>query len=164
MATIDFLVGFTLAVSFGSLVEYTVHRLMHSGKVLKIRHAKHHRNRDGQGWWGEFVDYFVPGLVIVWVGFLSSIPAGLGFAAGLLAYAAFAAYAHQVQHENPELVFWMVRPVHFIHHRENMWRENFGIALDIWDRIFATYREAEWVPQRRAREYPLSSYLGIRWY
>ncbi len=164
MATIELLIAFSLAVLVGSLVEYTVHRLMHSGKILKVRHAKHHRNLNGQGWWGEFVDYFLPGLAIIWVGFLFSVPAGVGFAVGSFAYAAFAAYAHQVQHENPELVFWLPRPVHHLHHRENMWRGNFGIALDVWDRLFDTYREVEWIPQRRARDYPLTSYFGIRWY
>jgi sterol desaturase/sphingolipid hydroxylase (fatty acid hydroxylase superfamily) len=164
IAVSQFVIAFSFAVVFGSLVEYFVHRWMHDGKVLKIRHAKHHRNLDGQGWWGEFKDYFLPGLAIIWVGFLVSIPAGLGFATGALGYAAFAAYAHQVQHERPELVFWLPRPVHYLHHRENMWRHNFGISLDIWDRLFATYKPVDWQPERRARDYPLKSFVDITWY
>jgi sterol desaturase/sphingolipid hydroxylase (fatty acid hydroxylase superfamily) len=136
---------------------------MHTGYLLKKRHAKHHRNLAGQGWWGEFTDYVVPGIAIIWVGFPFSVPAGLGFAVGALAYAAFAAYAHQVQHENPDLVFWLPRPVHYLHHRDNMWRGNFGISLDLWDRVFATYRAVEWRPERSPRAYPFRRYFDIRW-
>lgn len=160
---VQFCVAFITALIVGSLVEYVAHRWMHDGKVLKVRHAKHHRNLEGQGWFGEFKDYATPGLAIIWVGFLVSWPAGIGFALGALGYAAFAAYAHQVQHERPELVFWLPRPVHYLHHRENMWRHNFGISLDIWDRVFATYKPVEWQPDQRARDYPLRSYLDITW-
>jgi sterol desaturase/sphingolipid hydroxylase (fatty acid hydroxylase superfamily) len=160
---IHFSVAFTAALVVGSFAEYIVHRLMHDGKVLKIRHAKHHRNADGQGWAGEFWDYFAPGIAIIWLGFLHSIAAGFGFAFGCFAYASFAAYAHQVQHENAELVFWLPRPVHHLHHRENMWQHNFGISLDIWDRVLGTYKKVEWSPERRARDYPVSAFLNIRW-
>jgi sterol desaturase/sphingolipid hydroxylase (fatty acid hydroxylase superfamily) len=78
-------------------------------------------------------------------------------------YAAFAAYAHQLQHEKPELVFWLGRPVHHLHHRDNMWRDNFGISLDIWDRVFATYKAAEWRPDHPPNGYPLRRYVDIRW-
>jgi sterol desaturase/sphingolipid hydroxylase (fatty acid hydroxylase superfamily) len=158
-----FAVAFLTALVVGSFLEYIVHRLMHDGKVLKTRHAKHHRNAAGQGWLGEFQDYFVPGLVIIGVGFLHSIPSGVGFALGCLTYAGFAAYAHQVQHENAELVFWMPRPVHYLHHRDNMWRHNFGISLDVWDRLLGTYKEVDWRPERRARDYPVSAFIKIRW-
>ena len=47
--------------------------LMHKGKFLSKRHVKHHRNFEAQGWWGEFTDYSLPGLLIVWAGFLHSI-------------------------------------------------------------------------------------------
>ena len=60
--------------------------------------------------------------MLLWVGL------GIGFAVGAFAYAAFAAYAHQLQHEHPELVFWMARPVHTVHHKHQQWRHNFGIA------------------------------------
>lgn len=158
-----FTLAFSIALVFGSLVEYLVHRLMHDGKVLATRHARHHRNAAGQGWLGEFRDYLVPGLAIIWVGFLHSTAAGVGFALGCFAFAAFAAYAHQVQHENAELVFWLPRPVHHLHHRDNMWRHNFGISLDVWDRLLGTYKVVDWTPGRRARDYPLSAFVRIRW-
>ena len=63
----------------------------------------------------------------------------------------------------PLISFWLPRPVHYLHHRENMWRHNFGISLDIWDRVFATYKPVGWQPDQRARDYPLRSYLDITW-
>jgi sterol desaturase/sphingolipid hydroxylase (fatty acid hydroxylase superfamily) len=160
---LHFPIACAFALLLGSLVEYIAHRLMHDGKLLKLRHARHHRNPAGQGWFGEFKDYLLPGLSIIWLGFLVSVGAGIGFALGCTAYAAFAAYAHQLQHERPELVFWMPRPVHFLHHRDNMWRHNFGISVDIWDRVFGTYRAAEWQPTDRASITSLRTYLDITW-
>ena len=77
------LIGIALVIGLllGSFVEYAVHRLMHRGTFLVKRHARHHRNFEAQGWWGEFSDYALPGLLIAWLGFLVSIPAGTGFAA-----------------------------------------------------------------------------------
>ena len=37
-------------------------------------------------------------------------------------------------------------PTHYVHHKFNMWHYNFGMALDIWDRVFRTYKP---VPQWR---------------
>ena len=137
--TLDFTVALVIGLLLGSFVEYTVHRLMHKGKFLSKRHAKHHRNFEAQGWWGEFTDFSLPGLLIAWAGFLVSISAGIGFALGTVGYAAFAAYAHQIQHEKPEIAFWLGAPIHYLHHRENMWHHNFGIGVSIWDRMMGTY-------------------------
>ena len=60
------------------------------------------------------------------------------------AYIAFAAYSHTVQHENPTMCTWMKMPVHYAHHEGNMWRHNFGIGVDWWDRVFGTYKEFDW--------------------
>jgi sterol desaturase/sphingolipid hydroxylase (fatty acid hydroxylase superfamily) len=98
-ATLEFTTDLLIGLLLGSFVEYAVHRLMHMGKFMGPRHAKHHRGFESQGWWGEFTDYSPPGELIVWAGFLVSVPAGTGFAFGTIGYAAFAAYAHQVQHE-----------------------------------------------------------------
>jgi sterol desaturase/sphingolipid hydroxylase (fatty acid hydroxylase superfamily) len=150
-AFLDFSIALVIGLLLGSFVEYTVHRLMHKGKFLGKRHAKHHRNFEAQGWWGEFTDYSFPGLLIAWAGFLLSIPAGI------------AAYAHQIQHEKPDLAFWLGAPIHFLHHRENMWHHNFGIGVSIWDRMLGTYKAADWQPERRFRDYPLSEFVSIRW-
>jgi len=68
-----------------------------------------------------------------------------------------------VQHEKPDLAFWLGSPIHYLHHRENMWHHNFGIGVSIWDRLFGTYRVADWQPERRARDYPLREFIDIRW-
>ncbi len=163
-ALIEAVAALVSALGLGTLVEYSVHRLMHQGKMLGKKHAQHHQQGDGQGWWGEFLDYYLPSLLIVWIGFLYSPAAGIGFAVGATAYAAFAAYAHQLQHERPELVFWLPRPVHYLHHKHKMWKHNFGISVDIWDRVFGTYRPEVWQPKRRPFEYPLSAFVRIKWF
>jgi sterol desaturase/sphingolipid hydroxylase (fatty acid hydroxylase superfamily) len=161
---IEGILAFLFAIVLGTFIEYAVHRLMHFGAFLQRKHAKHHQAGHGQGWLGEFSDYFLPSLLIIWIGFPFSIALGIGFAIGAFVYAGMAAYAHQVQHENPDLVFWLRRPVHHLHHKHKMWKHNFGILVDFWDRVFGTYRREDWQPSKRLREYPLSSFLKIRWY
>ena len=154
--------AFLIALVVGSLVEYWGHRAMHSF-LLKKKHVLHHKEGGAQGWFWEFVDYVVGACFLLPAGFIYSVEAGIGFAAGALGYAAFAAYAHQLQHERPELCFWMVRPVHQIHHGEQMWRHNFGIGVDIWDRVFGTYNKGEWVtPKERSRS-SLWKFFQIKW-
>ncbi len=157
-------IAFVLAFIFGSLVEYVVHRLMHAGKLFHKTHAKHHQLGEGQGWLLEFKDYILPGLAIIWFGFLVTVPAGMGFAAGCTVYAALAAYAHQVQHEKPELVFWMQQPVHHLHHSKKMWHHNFGILVDVWDRVFGTYKRFDEEPQREHPKLTMASYFKIKWF
>lgn len=158
-----------LALFIGTLVEYVVHRLMHAGKFFYKIHAQHHQVGQGQGWFWEFKDYYLPSLPVSIIGFLifyfaSSFAAGISFAIGCLLYAALAAYAHQVQHEKPELCFWMKRPVHHIHHNGKMWHHNFGILVDFWDRVFGTYKPvdppADYVPEKHS----ISAYFKIKWF
>jgi len=132
--------------------------------MLGKKHAEHHRDGWGQGWLGEFGDYFLPTLLVIWVGFLYSLPAGIGWALGGSVYAALAAYAHQLQHENPDLVFWMPRPVHYLHHKHHMWKTNFGILVDWWDRVFGTYKHVEWQRTRPIRCHGLRGFFRISWF
>src|SRR5262245_39685990 len=163
-------VSFLAALMTGTIVEYGVHRMMHRGKLLGKFHAEHHRDGWGQGVWGEFRDYFLGSLPVTAAGSTACYfgfdawPGAAGFALGATCYAALAAYAHQLQHECPELVFWLRRPVHHLHHKHRMWKHNFGITFDFWDRVFGTYKAAEWTPERKPRDYPLISYLKIKWY
>jgi sterol desaturase/sphingolipid hydroxylase (fatty acid hydroxylase superfamily) len=152
-----------LAFVIGTLVEYTVHRLMHGRVLLYKKHAEHHRDGWGQGWLGEFGDYFIPCIPVCWLGFLISVPVGIGWALGGFLYAAFAAYAHQLQHENPDMVFWMPRPVHYLHHEHHMWHHNFGIAVDWWDRVFGTYQHVEWKRTKPMREHGFRALFRITW-
>jgi sterol desaturase/sphingolipid hydroxylase (fatty acid hydroxylase superfamily) len=154
----------------GTFVEYSVHRLMHVGKLLGKKHAEHHRDGWGQGWFGEFWDYFTGTAPLLLAGalaaifLLESVSAAVGWVSGGLVYAFLAAYAHQVQHERPELVFWLKRPVHHLHHKHHMWKHNFGILVDFWDRLFGTYRVEEWQPEKRPFQHPLRSFLQIKWF
>ena len=165
--TLHLLLSLATAFLVGTLVEYIVHRLMHARIFLYKIHAQHHQANQGQGWLMEFKDYFLPSLPVLVIGsalfwFLLSVAAGIGFALGCLFYAAAAAYAHQVQHENPDLCFWMPQPVHHLHHHGKMWHHNFGILVDWWDRVFGTYKKVEW--ERPERKQPLSSYFKIKWF
>ena len=164
MELVEFGVACFLALIVGTFVEYLVHRMMHSGAMLRKKHAKHHQAGFGQGWFGEFADYFLPSIIILWLGLLYSVWAGIGFAVGGIIYAAMAAYAHQVQHENPELVFWMKRPVHHLHHHHKMWKHNFGILVDIWDRVFGTYKVVDWKPEKRPFQHSILSFFRIKWF
>jgi sterol desaturase/sphingolipid hydroxylase (fatty acid hydroxylase superfamily) len=162
--------AFLFALFLGTFLEYAVHRLMHRGKMLGKKHAEHHKDGWGQGWAGEFWDYFSGSFVVLLGGslaayfLLESVAAAVGYAVGCVTYVAAAAYAHQVQHERPELVFWMKRPVHYLHHKHHMWKHNFGILVDFWDRIFGTYRAEPWAPERRGLQNPLRSFVQIHWF
>ena len=42
-----------------------------------------------------------------------------------------------------------------------MWNYNFGISIDLWDRVFGTYKDVEWNPERK--RHSLKSYFQIKW-
>ena len=90
-----------------------------------------------------------------------SLTVGLGWAIGAVVYAAFSAYAHQLQHENPRKCFWMKMPVHYVHHKYGMWHHNFGLGVDWWDHVFGTYKPVEWPAED---DIPEASMLAVRWW
>ncbi len=134
------------AFVLGTFVEYWGHRLMHMGYLLKKHHAKHHQHGSGQGWLGEFRDYGLPTLVFAALVGWFLPEEGLGLLIGGVGYAAIAAYAHQVQHEQPHLAWWMAQKQHTVHHYHWEWHHNFGITVDWWDRVFGTYKQHEPLP------------------
>jgi sterol desaturase/sphingolipid hydroxylase (fatty acid hydroxylase superfamily) len=69
-----------------------------------------------------------------------------------------------VQHEKPELVFWLPRPVHHLHHSQKMWHHNFGILVDFWDRVFGTYKPVDPQPHEPRPRVTLLSYFQIKWF
>ena len=161
------LATFVVAFFLASMGEYWTHRLMHLRKVLAEVHREHHKKNTGQGVLGELIDYYrggIPGLLVfavpLWL--FVAPPTGVAFLAGGLCYGAFAAYAHQLQHENPGKCFWMKMPVHYVHHKYNMWHHNFGIGVDIWDRAFGTYKVAEWQTSEE-RAAPARGMLHVKW-
>ncbi|NJL23348.1 MAG: sterol desaturase family protein [Leptolyngbyaceae cyanobacterium SM1_3_5] len=151
------------AFVFASLVEYWLHRLMHVSPKVGARHRDHHRRNEAQGVLWEFRDYVVGSAIAMFAVFLFSREGGIGWLLGALAYAAFSAYAHQLQHENPRKCFWMKMPVHYVHHKYGMWNHNFGLAVDWWDHVFGTYKSVEWLTEDELQR-PDRSYLELRWW
>lgn len=128
--------GFVL----GTLLEYWVHRAMHWGWLFSKRHREHHRDGWGQGFWPELRTYVLPSIPVLVPPYLIDVRSGVAWTTGCVGFAVFASYAHQLQHDSPAACRWMAMPVHYVHHRDQMWRHNFGMAVDWWDRVFRTYR------------------------
>ena len=129
---------------FASLAEYWAHRLLHAVRWLGKTHREHHARGTGQGRAAGVLGLLQRHLVDD-VAAVSHQPAQrhrLG--AGRNGFALFSAFAHQLQHENPKKCFWMKMPLHYVHHTHNQWHHNFGMALDIWDRVFGTYKPLNW--------------------
>jgi sterol desaturase/sphingolipid hydroxylase (fatty acid hydroxylase superfamily) len=144
------------ALFLGTLAEYFVHRFMHWGIIYPKGHKYHHESGDPRTYLRDFIDYGTGAVLVGWLGFSISVPVGIGWALGAFAYAGIASYAHQLQHANANLVFWMPRPVHRLHHVYGMTSHNFGILVDWWDRLFGTYLPVEWPrppARRRFRDY-----------
>jgi sterol desaturase/sphingolipid hydroxylase (fatty acid hydroxylase superfamily) len=155
---------FILTFLFSSFLEYWLHRLMHISPWFgkNTCHYTHHHNNQAVGVAWEFRNYCTA-LLFLCPTFLISRSVGIIVLFSGLVYAAFAAYAHQVQHDNPTKCFWMKMPVHYIHHKHNHWHHNFGIAVDWWDRIFATYKSVEW-PTEEELNQPERELLQIKWW
>lgn len=162
-----FLAGVLVGGLLGSLTEYWVHVLMHRRILLGRTHRNHHREPDGENWFKQFA-YYVLGsagpLAAVVGGTWAAgvLPVGVGVAVGGVGWAAWVAYAHTLQHERPELVFWMPRPVHHLHHKHEMARHNFGLSVDWWDRVFGTYKPMPWERPDGVR-FSVRALLRIRW-
>jgi sterol desaturase/sphingolipid hydroxylase (fatty acid hydroxylase superfamily) len=140
-----FLFGFIL----GSFLEYWIHRLMHMYPIFgnKITaHYGHHRSNTTKGFVGDFLDFGLVALLTL-PAFLVSLSVGITIFLGTLAFSAFAAYAHQIQHYTPSKCFWMKMPVHYVHHQNNQWDANFGLGVDWWDHVFGTYKPVDLATQ-----------------
>ncbi len=169
MTTVLLGVGLAGGLLSGTLGEYLMHRAMHARRALGERHARHHRLGFGQGWLGELIDYAGGGLpggvalaaILTWV--TGSPSFGGGFFTGVLLHLVFAAYAHQLQHERPELVFWMRKPVHYLHHEHGLWHHNFGISTPLWDHVFGTYQELPFEGRTARSTARFADYFAIDW-
>jgi sterol desaturase/sphingolipid hydroxylase (fatty acid hydroxylase superfamily) len=138
---------FIFAFIFGSFLEYWVHRLMHISPKFGngiTAHYGHHRSNTAKGFLGDWLDFSLVSLLVL-PAFLVSFSWGIIMVSGTVAFAAFASYAHQIQHNNPHKCFWMKMPVHYVHHNSpNQWNSNFGLAIDWWDHVFGTYKKVDW--------------------
>ena len=154
---------FVGAFIFSSFAEYWLHRLMHHSHRFGEGHRDHHRRNEGQGVVLEFLDYVKGTVIAMLLPFLISPVAGWGWLLGALVYASFSAYAHQLQHENPAKCFWMPMPVHYVHHKYNMWHHNFGLGVDWWDRVFGTYKLVDWCGEAEMASRD-RGYWQLRWW
>ena len=155
---------FVAAFIFASFVEYWLHRWMHIDPRLGrdiIPHYEHHRTNTANGVLLEFKDYALV-VPLSFLAFFISIPIGISAVAGSIVYAAFSAYAHQLQHECPTKCVWLRMPVHYVHHKYNQWDCNFGLAVDWWDKVFGTYKAMDWLTQEELAK-PAKGYLQIKW-
>ncbi len=143
--------GFIFAFIFGSFLEYWVHRFMHVypkfGNGL-TKHYRHHRINTTKGFIGDWLDFSLVSLLVL-PAFILSLSFGIIMISGTLAFAAFASYAHQIQHYAPHKCFWMKMPIHYDHHQKNQSDRNFGLAIDWWDRLFGTYKPIECLIKER---------------
>jgi sterol desaturase/sphingolipid hydroxylase (fatty acid hydroxylase superfamily) len=163
---------FGLAFIFASFLEYWIHRLFHLKSTNPLKrifpnigqgHTKHHLDGSGQGVIWEFRDYFLGTSLLMFLMFFYSWEAGISWFLGSFFYAGFAAYAHQLQHDNPTKCFWMKMPVHYVHHKYDQWNHNFGIGVDWWDRIFQTYQEVDWLSEPELSQ-AKQGLFAIKWY
>lgn len=154
---------FSVAFLFSSLVEYWVHRLMHLFPRIGKVHVRHHQENTGQGFLQELCDYVLPTSPMMATPFLFSWQIGVSCTLGGLVYTIFAAYAHQLQHDNPIKCNWMEMPVHYVHHKYDQWHRNFGLAVDWWDRVFGTYQRQGWLTSTELSQ-PSRGYLHIKWW
>ena len=160
----EYLIATLAGLVVGSLVEYWGHRLMHAGLILRRAHARHHAENRGKGVVWEFMHYLLGTAFLLPLGFLVSLPSGLGWMSGTVLFAFFSAFGHQLQHDNPRACFWMrSMPVHFVHHRYAQSEANFGLSLDVWDRVFGTYERRAWHTPELERE-PARPIWRIRWF
>ncbi len=163
-----------VAIAFlsGTFCEYWMHRSFHLSPQHPIKqkfpnlgkvHVEHHAKGTGQGVLLEFWAYVSGSNLALFLPFLYSWQAGLGWLTGGLVYCAFAAFAHQLQHDTPLDCVWMQMPVHYVHHKYNQWHHNFGIGVDWWDRIFGTYQSVDWVGESELRQVQ-SGHFNLKWW
>ena len=161
---------FVLAFFMSSFTEYWLHRMLHVSPKHPLRrifpkigevHRNHHVRNAAQGVIGEFRDYIKGGIVYLFLLFFYSKTAGMAWLLGSVFYALFAAYSHQLQHENPRACFWMKMPVHYVHHKYNQWHHNFGLGFDWWDRLFGTYKPVEWIEEQELSQ--TGGFWEVKW-
>ena len=163
---------FIAATIFGSFLEYWIHRAFHVRQSHPLKklfpklgqgHTRHHHGGEGQGFLWEFRNYALGTSPVLIPPFFLSLEAGISWSLGIVGYAAFAAYAHQLQHDKPIKCFWMTIPVHYVHHKYNQWYRNYGIGVDWWDKLFGTYENREWIESQELA-HSNDTLTMIKWY
>lgn len=161
-------VGCLGGLFIGSQTEYWVHIFMHKRILLGHSHIFHHEEPWDEHFFQQYKYYLLgwapmSGAFILGFWAAGYLLVGLGIAAGGFLWATWVAYAHTLQHEKPELVFWMRRPIHYIHHTHHLPGYNFGLSVDWWDHVFGTYKAMPWTCAPRPRWWGLHL-LSIHWF
>lgn len=136
MITLLPLAVFGGALLFSSLVEYTIHRALHSGYLRHTRlwaiHLAHHRANEAQTWYREGADYSIVASMFAPLGLLApDWPCALAWILAAYSWAFYAGYMHARSHATES-------NFHTLHHRKP--RYNYGLGSSLWDRVFRTYR------------------------
>jgi len=143
-----------IGVVGGMLVEYWGHRLEHWRMFRPVDHSLHHIANTSGGWlrefWADLKYAIVPVVLIAAALSVVSVDVAIGLCGGFLAHLAFSAYAHELYHSDPSLVFW-IRPIHHFHHENRQWKKNFGITNTIMDRLFGTFLDDPTWTRKRVR-------------
>ena len=147
------MIGFGLSIVIGTFLEYWIHRILHI--VNSRKHLDHHRT--GKNKCGILVEtgfytlLFLPLILFFYFIF------GLPFLVGSLLFIFFMNYSHELQHAQPQAVFWMKKPIHVVHDQKP--KMNFGITTQFWDWCFGTldYKNTH-VPNKSYK-----GYLKVKW-
>lgn len=158
------ILAFCAGVVVSSFGGYWMHRAEHWPSFKRWNHVGHHLGVVRHGWSHEYWTYLklwaVPSAAVAVLIYQFSFEATVGWLLGSFGHMAFLAYVHELQHTDPNLIFWMRRPLHHFHHKYNQWKHNFGIDTALWDRLFGTYKDDPgWVRQK----VPLKGLLSINW-
>lgn len=161
----DFSIALFVGFVIGSLGEYWVHRAMHSGRLYGAEHLAHHSLNGSQGWLREYWAYLratTHWLVLVAIPLYWYLgeACALGWLIGTFGFLAFSAYTHMAYHIDPNMVFWIRRPIHVFHHREARSRHNFGVTNTVWDHVFGTYKDD---PSWHEHPVPWRKFLTVPW-
>jgi sterol desaturase/sphingolipid hydroxylase (fatty acid hydroxylase superfamily) len=153
------LTSFVGSILFSTFIEYWGHRVMHWPALgnLHEHHMAHHTRNYGKGFLLEFIKYMVLGAIfVIPLSIYARSVISVSFAFGAILTSAFSAYCHQWQHDHPETdrMWWMSNrmPVHYVHHKHNMLRHNFGMCVDWWDHVFGTY-----IPHKGPWNHPVAA-------
>ena len=95
MDAIEAILAAFCALLLGTLAEYFIHRAMHWGFIYPEGHWWHHESNESRTFLIDVLDYGTGAAIFCWVGFVVSIPAGIGWVVGAFAYVALERVRHR---------------------------------------------------------------------
>jgi len=147
MMALLFVIALVVAVFVGTFLEYLMHRAMHEWGFFHRQHWRHHQENHADHWiWDMFTLYGPISIPFILMGLPMALWSWwlfLGWAAGGVLYVFVFSLCHFIQHSYPRSVFWMKTPIHHLHHRFDKGRNNYGVTVDWWDKVFGTYKKVD---------------------